>query len=630
MNNQDQLLIEAANILRRVDETTIDNAKARYKVTGSSRGVGKRLKQLKKLAKTDPATAIKEYDKALSELKALRKQADKIENDSRALIILVDEAKFLAGAAASLLFLKGVQKATKANSLDLLKKAMTHDEDSKEYADAMRSMQTRAYMRNYSSQASRAVTIGEIVRAAYSSICAIKSAIKGEVTDRNRKSALEAVDKVIAACEKAKREAARKLKATKSAKNESTELDEGVVGKAALTLGVTAAVIFGMSKVNDAKRYEKNEKRYMDNLKAAIKLKETGEIARPIDLEAIVAVGGGPKEIKARYDFMSKVQPDKINRIIKDISKLPDYEDFKKRAIAFLKSYLNKEVCLEDVDSDAGYYSVYDKSTSMVHTIYCDPDMENGSEFYKEDATIDDIYTLANRISSYKKSDYQKAYAKLQRDPSFSRYSANDSEANIVEAAHILNAYCGNAEVMNEATLVERYKSVSALRSAAKEFNDRVKHAESDKHLKFACNEFKKKLAAAKKDVEKMSDNDVARYVAKYVARVGVSMIASAIGISISMRMLGMGANSQIAKLFRSVAAPAAGASAAVGTTISAITDTISGNGTTKKECLNLIDKMSATCDQIASLGIENLKKAKKLARKLKRESKGHHAVDIY
>lgn len=430
MNNQDQLLIEAANILRSVDENTIDNAKARYKVTGSSRDVDKRLKQLKKLAKTDPATAIKEYDKALSELKALRKQADKIENDSRALIILVDEAKFLAGAAASLLFLKGVQKATKANSLDLLEKAMTHDEDSKEYADAMRSMQTRAYMRNYSRQVGRAVTIGETIRAAYSSICAIKSAIKGETTDRNRKSALEAVDKVIAACEKAKREAARKLNATKSSP---------------------------------------------------------------------------------------------------------------------------------------------------------------------------------------------------QKDP-----SANDSEANIVEAAHILNTYCGNAEAMNEATLIERYKSISTLRSAAKEFNDRVKHAESDKHLKFACNEFKKKLAAAKKDVEKMSDNDVARYVAKYVARVGMSMIAAAIGISISMRMVGMGANSQIAKIFRSVAAPAAGANAAIGTTIGAIADTISGNGTTKKECLNLIDKMSATCDQIASLGIENLKKAKKLARKLKRESKGHHAVDIY
>ena len=205
----------------------------------------------------------------------------------------------------------------------------------------------------------------------------------------------------------------------------------------------------------------------------------------------------------------------------------------------------------------------------------------------------------------------------------------NNQDQLLIEAANILNTYCGNTEAMNEATLVERYKSVSALRSAAKEFNDRVKHAENDKHLKFACNEFKKKLAAAKKDVEKMSDNDVARYVAKYVARVGMSIIGSAIGVSITTSMIGLGANSQIAKILRNAMLPMAGANAALGTTIGAIADTISGNGTTRKECLNLIDKMSATCDQIASLGIENLKKAKKLARKLKRESKGHHAVDI-
>ena len=205
----------------------------------------------------------------------------------------------------------------------------------------------------------------------------------------------------------------------------------------------------------------------------------------------------------------------------------------------------------------------------------------------------------------------------------------NNQDQLLIEAANILNTYCGNTEAMNEATLVERYKSVSALRSAAKEFNDRVKHAENDKHLKFACNEFKKKLAAAKKDVEKMSDNDVARYVAKYVARVGMSIIGSAIGVSITTSMIGLGANSQIAKILRNAMLPMAGANAALGTTIGAIADTISGNGTNRKECLNLIDKMSATCDQIASLGIENLKKAKKLARKLKRESKGHHAVDI-
>ena len=208
-----------------------------------------------------------------------------------------------------------------------------------------------------------------------------------------------------------------------------------------------------------------------------------------------------------------------------------------------------------------------------------------------------------------------------------------NSEKLLLEASQILGTYCSGSEPLNEATLVERYKSVGALQAASKEFNKRVKSAETDRELKFACDEFKKKLGAAKVEINKMSENDIIRYVTKLVARVVGAAIFSTIGVKVAMNLGGKAIGTQFSpefvKAMQSAYAKVAGGNAAIATSITTLIKLVSGNASTKTECLKLIDKMSAVCDDISSLGVEDLKKARKLAKRMNNETKRHAKIDI-
>lgn len=202
----------------------------------------------------------------------------------------------------------------------------------------------------------------------------------------------------------------------------------------------------------------------------------------------------------------------------------------------------------------------------------------------------------------------------------------------LLEASQILGTYCSGSEPLNEATLVERYKSVGALQAASKEFNKRVKSAETNRELKFACDEFKKKLGAAKVEINKMSENDIIRYVTKLVARVVGAAIFSTIGVKVAMNLGGKAISQfspEFVKAVQSAYAKVAGRNAAIATSITTLIKLVSGNASTKTECLKLIDKMSAVCDDISSLGVDDLKKARKLAKRMNNETKRHAKIDI-